>query len=380
MAKKSKRKNLIQSPAQSIPQMEPWFDEAESVAVYKYMQSGGWGMEFMRTRELEKMIADYIGAKYCAMTINGTISLSIAFLALGLKAGDEAIVPDLTMIATANAAALLGIKPVFVDVEPITLCIDLVKAKRKVTKKTKVLVYVSFNGRSGNMKDVVKFCRDNQLFLVEDAAQALGSFWQGRHLGTFGDIGSFSLSAPKIITTGQGGILVTDNQKYFEKICRIKDFGRIKGGIDIHDDWGWNFKYTDIQAVIGIEQMKKLPWRVKKKKEIFAKYKEGLKNIREIKFLETDLSDTCPWFIDVFVSDPVQLSKFLNEQQIGTRRIYPPVSSQKIYKSSGNSSQFPTAEKYASRGLWLPSSSRLTDKEIDIVVGYIKRYYTSKQH
>ena len=378
MAKKFKRKKLIQSPAQSIPQMEPWFDEAESVAVYKYMQSGGWGMEFRRTRELEGMIADLTGSKFCAMTVNGTISLTVALLALGLKAGDEAIVPNLTMIATANAAALLGVKPVFVDVEPTTLCTDLVEATRKVTKKTKVLVYVSFNGRSGNMKNVVRFCRDNHIYLVEDAAQALGSFWQGKHLGTFGDIGSFSLSVPKIITTGQGGILVTNKRKYFEKICRIKDFGRNRGGIDIHNEWGWNFKYTDIQAVIGIEQMKKLPWRVKRKREIFARYREGLKNTREVEFLRTNLSDTSPWFIDIFVPDPVKLSRFLSEQGIGTRRIYPPLTSQKIYKSADDSDRFPATEKYASRGLWLPSSSRLTNKEIDTVVDYIKRYYTSK--
>jgi len=378
MAKKFKRKNLIQSPARLIPQMEPWFDKAESVAVYKYMQSGGWGMEFTRTRELEKMIADYTGAKYCAMTINGTISLSIAFLALGLKAGDEVIVPDLTMIATANAAALLGMKPVFVDVESTTLCIDLAKAKKKLTKRTKALIYVAMNGRSGNMADVVKFCNEQELFLLEDAAQALGSFWHGKHLGTFGDIGSFSLSVPKIITTGQGGVLVTNNKKLYEKIRRIKDFGRINGGSDIHDDWGWNFKYTDLQAVIGIEQMKKLPWRVSRKKEIFSRYREGLKDILEVEFLATNLSDTSPWFIDIFVLDPDPLSKFLKVHGVGTRRIYPPISSQKIYKSTGDSNRFHITEGYASRGLWLPSSSRLTDKEIDTVVGYIKRYYTSK--
>jgi len=372
------QREKLQRLKNPILQMEPWFDNAEASAVYKYMKSGGWLMEFTKTRELEKMITNYTGAKYCTMTVNGTISLIVALLALGLERDDQVLVPNMTMIATPNAVVLLGIKPILVDVKADTLCLDLTNAEEKLTKKTKAVIYVAMNGRSGDMDEVVRFCNKHGLYLLEDAAQALGSFYKGKHLGTFGDIGSFSFSVPKVITTGQGGALVTNKTGYIEKIRKIKDFGRISGGSDIHNDWGWNFKYTDLQAVIGIEQMKKLSKRLKRKKKIYERYMKGLENVRQVKFLKTNLVDTSPWFIDIFTQNPNSLSKFLKTKGIGTRRIYPPISSQKIYKPFDGSTGFPISEKFASRGLWLPSSSKLSDKDIDTVVWHIKNYFGVK--
>ena len=359
----------------NIPQMEPWFNEAETQAVTAYMQSGGWIMEFKKTEELEKQIAVFTGIPHCVMMPNGTVSLTLAMLALGLKAGDEVLVPNVTMIASPNAAKLVGIQPVFVDVEPETLCMDLAKAKEKVTPRTKALMYVAFNGRSGDMEEVVTFCRDHKLFLIEDAAQALGSYFQKKHIGTFGEIGSFSFSVPKIITTGQGGALITSREEIARKIKQLKDFGRIGGGVDIHEEWGWNFKFTDLQAVIGLEQMKKLPWRIERKKEIWRRYAIGLSGIKQIESLPTNLADTAPWFIDIFVDDPNALQTYLKEKGIGTRRIYPAIHTQKIYADTYREKNFQVSEHYASRGLWLPSSSKLSDDEIDYIVNAIRMYY-----
>ncbi len=358
-----------------IPQMEPWFDEKETTAVFEYMKSGGWVMEFGRTKELERMIAEFVGAKHCVMTTNGTISLTLAMLALGLKAGDEVLVPDFTMIASPNAAKLVGIEPVLVDVDARTLCMDLARAKEALTPGTKALMYVAFNGRSGDMNEVVKFCREHNLFLIEDSAQALGSRFGGKHLGTFGDIGSFSFSTPKIITMGQGGALVTDSDEYATKLRKLKDFGRTGGGNDFHDEWGWNFKFTDIQAVIGIEQMKKLPWRVERKKEIWKKYENGLKNVPGVELVATNLQDTSPWFIEVFVEDPEALATHLKEHGIGSRRVYPAINTQKIYRDTCAGKTFPIAERVAARGLWLPSSSKLSNEEIAAVVKAIQLFY-----
>lgn len=359
----------------NIPQMEPWFDEAETQAVSAYMQSGGWIMEFKKTEEFEHEIANFTGAPYCVMTTNGTISLSLALLALGLKAGDEVLVPNITMIATPNAARLVGITPILVDVEPSTLCMDLARAKEAITPKTKALIYVAFNGRSSDMEEMVRFCRSHNLALIEDAAQALGSFWQGMHLGTFGDVGSFSFSVPKIITTGQGGALITASEDLAQKLRQLKDFGRKSGGIDIHEEWGWNFKFTDLQAVIGLEQMKKLPWRIARKKEIWQRYADGLMAAKQIELLPTNLNNTTPWFIDIFVDEPDRLAAYLKEQGIGTRRIYPAIHTQKIYADAYAGKSFPTSERYAARGLWLPSSSKLSNEEISHVVNSIKMYY-----
>lgn len=358
-----------------IPQMEPWFDEAETQAVTAYMQSGGWIMEFKKTAELEREIASFTNAPHCVMTTNGTISLTLALMALGVKAGDEVIVPDLTMIASPNAVVLAGATPVLVDIEPRTLCVDLAKAKEAITPRTKALMYVAFNGRSGNMEEIVAFCKQHNLFLVEDAAQALGSYWHGTHLGIFGEIGSFSLSVPKIITTGQGGALVTAREDLAQNLRRLKDFGRTAGGIDIHEDWGWNFKFTDLQAVVGLEQMKKLPWRINRKKEIWRRYADGLADIKQIALLPTNLNDTTPWFIDIFVDDPNALHAYVKEKGIGTRRVYPAIHTQKIYADAYAGKSFPISEHYAARGLWLPSSSNLSDDEIDYIVNAIKMYY-----
>ena len=360
---------------QMIPQMEPGYNQAEAKALFQYIKDGGWGGEYIQTEKLEKMICKFTHSKYCSMTTNGTISLTLALLALGLNRGDEILVPNMTMIASPNSAIILGIKPILVDIEQGTLCMNLKEAEKLITSKTKALMYVSFNGRSGDMKDVVLFCKKHKLFLVEDSAQALGSFWQGKHLGTFGDIGSFSFSVPKIITTGQGGALITDNEKLYQKIEKIKDFGRIRGGIDIHDILGWNFKFSDFLAVVGIEQMKKLPKRIVRKKEIYQRYQNNLKGLKKLKFIPTNLTNTTPWFIDIYTDEPNKLADYLIKKGICTRKIYPAINTQPIFRSEYKKRKFPITQNIAGRGLWLPSSCKLTDKKINYITESIVNFF-----
>lgn len=355
-----------------IPQMEPWFDENEQTAMADYLKGDAWLTEFKKTEEFAKMLAEFTGAKYCTVVNNGTISLTLALLAAGLKPSDEVIVPDLTMIASANCAKMIGADPVFTDIEKRTLCLDIQKAEEKLTPKTKALIYVSYNGRCGDIDAIKKFCRKNNLFFLEDAAQSLGSYHGKLHLGRIGDIGSFSFSVPKIITTGQGGALITDDNKTADILNRIKDFGRTRGGIDFHDFIGYNSKFTDLQAVIGIEQMKKLPGRIKRKKEICRLYMKLLYHIPQVELIPTNLDETLLWFIDIYVQEPDKLQAFLKEKGIGTRRDYPPIHSQKAYNLKEH---FPVTEYYSSRGLWLPSSSKLTDDDIQYVCDCISEFY-----
>ena len=356
-----------------IPQMEPWFDEKEARALHEYMLSGGWVTEFKKTKEFEDLICNYTKAKFCLAVNNGTVSLALALIALGVSAGDEVIVPDLTMIATANAAVLIGAKPVFVDVEGETLCLDIDKVEEVLSKKTKALIHVSFNGRTNDLNRIKLFCEEKGFAFIEDAAQSLGSFYKDKHLGRYGTIGSFSFSPPKIISTGQGGALITDSEELALKLKRLKDFGREKGGHDICDTIGYNFKFTDIQAVIGIEQMKKLDGRVKRKREIYKLYFEELLTIPEVEFIETDLEYTTPWFVDIYVEKPHDLGAFLREKNIGTRGIYPALHAQKAYNIRKD---YPVSQKYSRSGLWLPSSSRLSDEEIKYITGSIREYYS----
>lgn len=352
--------------------MEPLIGKEEAAAMQEYLKGDVWLTEFRKTQEFEQQICEFTGSKHCVVTNNGTISLVMALLASGIKQGDEVIVPDFTMIATPNSAKLIGAKPVLVDVEKESLCIDMAKAKEAITKKTKCLIHVSFNGRTNDLYKVKKFCAENKIAFIEDAAQSLGSFYRGKHIGTFGGIGSLSFSPPKIITTGQGGALLTDDSELYNKMKKLKDFGRTSGGNDLHDTIGYNFKFTDMQAVIGIEQMKKLQQRIKRKKEMYGLYHDSLKNIREIEFIPTDLESTAPWFIDVYVDEPEKLASFLKENSIGTRPVYPPVNEQEAYNIQGD---FPVTKNYAHRGLWLPSSLRLSDSDITRVCSTIKKFY-----
>lgn len=357
-----------------ISQMEPSFNEKEADAVYKYMKSGGWCTEFEKTRQFEQMICDYTGAKHCWITANGTVSLSIALIAVGVGVGDEVICPDYTMVATPNSAELIGAKAVFVDIDRSTLCMDFEKMKQAVTDKTKAVMLVSINGRHpADMDAFVNFCKEKGIHLIEDAAQSLGSFCNGTHLGRFGEIGSFSFSAPKVITTGQGGALITDDDELADKIKKIRDFGRDAGGSDHYLVKGWNFKFTDLQAILGIEQMKKLPARVERKKEMGKLYESLLQDIPGVELVPTNSRDTAPWFFDILCERRTELQAYLKEKGIGTRVFYPPLHSEPAYGYDELS--FPVTEEVSAQGLWLPSSIFITDDEIAYICKCIRDFY-----
>jgi perosamine synthetase len=350
-----------------INQIEPWLDYKEKNAVMEYLNSDGWLTEFKKTKELEEMIAKYVGSDYCCMVMNGTVSLFCALVAYGIGKRDEVICPDYTMIATANAITLSGAKPVFVDVYRDSMCIDLQQLIDKTTKKTKAIMLVSINGRyADNIDAIIDYCTGHDIVVIEDAAQSLGSFSDSVHVGTLGDVGSFSFSMPKIITTGQGGCLVTNNKEIDENIRMIKDFGRPKSGVDQHEILGWNFKFTDLQAVIGIEQMKKLPERVEKKKNIYKWYQKYLEGEKGIEFIKTD-EGVAPWFIDVFVDNREAMIAKLKEKGIGTRPFYPAIHTQKPY--NWVKGKFPNSEWVSQHGLWLPSSSFLTEEHVKYICG-----------
>ena len=358
--------------------MEPWFGSEEKEALYQYMEEGGWLTEFKRTTEFEQRIANYTGAKHCIVVNNGTISLTLMAMAAGIKAGDEVIVPNYTMIATPNAVKMFGAIPVFVDVEVETLCMNIECARKAITNKTKAIFLVTANGRypKAGIELFQKLCEENKLILLEDTAQSLGSWYpNGQHQGTVGLSGSFSFSAPKIITTGQGGAIITNDDDMAYKLKRLKDFGRSGGGNDVHDSIGFNFKFTELQAVIGNEQMKKLPYRVERKKEILRTYIQNLSDVPEILFFNQDLSCTTPWFIDVLADNREELVKHLKNNGIGSRTMYPPINKQEAYNLSGD---HPISNLVGYKGLWLPSSSQLTNEDILSVTNIIRRFYKSE--
>jgi perosamine synthetase len=355
--------------------MEPWFGVEEKTALSEYMDEGGFITEFRRTEEFERAIAAFTGAEHCIVVNNGTVSLTLAALALGIRPGDEVIVPNYTMIATANSIAMLGAKPVFVDVEPTTLCLDISLAASAMTEKTRAIFFVSANGRypSAGIEAFSALANERGVALVEDAAQALGSFYPDeRHVGRAGVMGSFSFSAPKIISTGQGGALITDDATVAARLRRLKDFGRARGGLDVHDTIGYNFKFTELQACVGIEQMKKLPARIHRKKEIHREYQRQLQGVDEVHLFKHDLERTVPWFIDAMVTGRDGLQQYLKDRGIGSRTMYPPMNRQKAYGVGGS---FPVSENVGQHGLWLPSSNQLSNDDIHRVCAAVRDYY-----
>ena len=358
-----------------IMQMRPWFGDEEKRALADYMEEDGFLTEFRRTAAFEEAIATYTGAKHCIAVNNGTISLTLAALGVGVAAGDEVIVPNYTMIATPNSVGMFGATPVFVDVERETLCMDIEAARKAITPKTKALMLVSANGRypAAGIEAFEALCADHGITLIEDSAQSLGSRYpDGTHIGLKGAVGSFSFSAPKIISTGQGGALVTNDDALAARLRKLKDFGRSGGGNDVHDTIGYNFKFTELQAVIGQEQMKKLPWRVERKKEILRRYRARLDGVSGISLFDQDLENTTPWFIDCIAEDREGLMAHLKTAGIGTRVMYPPINKQEAYGVPG---AHPVSEWVGEKGLWLPSMGQLTDGQIDRITGEIRAFY-----
>lgn len=358
-----------------IMQMRPWFDDAEKEALLDYMETDGFLTEFKLTEEFELGLANYMGVKHCIVVNNGTISLTLAALALGIGSGDEVIVPNYTMIATPNSMVLAGAKPVFVDVEPETLSIDIRLVEEAITEATKAVVFVSPNGRYPpyGIKELENLCRVKGIHLIEDAAQGLGSFFpDGRHIGTAGKIGSFSFSAPKIISTGQGGALITNDDALAQRLRRLKDFGRAGGGNDVHDSIGFNFKFTELQAAIGISQLKKLDDRVKRKKNIWDLYSENLEGITGVQLFFNDCEFTSPWFYDCLVEGRESLQSFLRDKNVGTRVMYPPINKQNAYQVSGD---HPVSNRVGLKGLWLPSQTQLSNSQIEYICSQIKDFY-----
>jgi perosamine synthetase len=355
-----------------IMQHRPTFEKEEAEATYKYMLEDSFITEYKKTEELENIISNYLNCKECIMTTSGTCAIILSLMALDLNIDDEVIVPNYTMIATVNAIKMLKLKPVIIDVDKDTFTINLDTIKNNISVKTKAIIHVSLNNRYKNMNELVNYCKEQKFYLIEDSAQSLGCRINGKNLGTFGNIGCFSLSSPKIISTGQGGFCVTDDELLAKKMRMIKNFGRRESGKDNFEVFGINLKFTDLQAVIGIEQMKKMDYRVKRMREIFDLYYNELKDIVEIR---TPLNDEwIPWFVDIFTDKRTELVTFLKKHNIGTRPVYGEINKTKMYY---NKDIFVNSQYVSQHGLFLPSYITIKDNDIKHICKLIKFFYNN---
>ncbi len=353
-----------------IYQTKPYFEKQTIKSVKNYLDSGKWITEHKETTKFEKKFSKFVKAKECIAFPNGTLTMSAILDCLEIKAGDEVLVSNYTMIATANAPKLVNGKTVLVDISPNNLCMCPIDLKRKITKKTKFCIYTSINGRMGHVDAIKKICLDKNILLIEDAAHSIGSFLANKHSGNFGIAGSFSFSMPKLITMGQGGAIVTSNYKLAKKLRLYKDFGRTKPGNDTHDHFGYNLKITDLQSILALGQLKNINYRIKKKQQIYNTYYNLLKDNKKIKIFKPNKGET-NWSVDIYIKNSIGLQKKLKLKKIMTRLVYPPINSQKIYK---NQKGLPISNQYCKNGLWLPTSIDLKNDQIKKICKIINAY------
>jgi len=364
-----------------INQIEPSMDESEKKELLSVIDSG-WFTEAEKTKQFEKMFASFTGSKFTCAVTSGTSGLYLALNALNIKNNDEVLVPDLTFVASPNSIYANSAKPILIDIEDDSLNLDCKLVEEKITNNTKAIMTVNFNGRTANMKLLQEIAKKHNLHLIEDAAHSLGSYYGNKHQGNQSDVAVFSFSTPKIITTGQGGMIITNNKKIFERCKELKDFGR---KIDAkkkmlsafqHDTIGYNFKFTEFQAAIGISQMKKLEKRIKMKKNMFKIYQELLGKISEIEFIETDLKKITPWMVDIILKNKknrLNLINYLEKKNVESRIFYPPIHRLKPYIQSDK--KFKVTSKISDSGLWLPSSVTLDEKQINYISKQIKDFF-----
>ncbi len=328
------------------------------------------------TEELESKIAKILNIKHVVMTNNGTVSLFLALKALGIGVGDEVVVPDITYIATANAVTLCGAKVVLVDVTGDAM-IDPVLFEERITSKTKAVIPVHISGRSAPIIEILKIAKKHNIYVVEDAAEAFCSKLGNKYLGTYGHAGAFSMSPNKIITSGQGGFVVTNDKKTYIRLRQLRNQGvegRLSGGDDFHGTLGFNFKFTDLQAAVALGQLMRLPLRIRKMSRINNIYRKELKNLDGINLFKHNEGQLQLW-TDVMVDDRAGLDDFLKKNNIDCRRFWFPLHKNPSYLKNEN--EFPMATKINPKCLWLPSAFSLTDRQVKKVVKFIKLYLSS---
>lgn len=333
--------------------------------------------EGKQTKQFESKICKFLKVNYAVSTTSGTTALFLALKAAGIKQNDDVLVPNITFPATANAIKMAGGNPILVDVDPKNILINENSLKKKITKKTKFFVPVHISGRGSNIKKIIKICKEKSIKVIEDAAEAFGSKISSKNLGTFGIAGCFSFAPNKIITTGQGGAVVTNNKNIYKKLKILKDQGRVgptTGGEDKYVSSGYNFKLTNLQASLGLSQIKNIDWRIKKLKQIHNYYLNNINQNKNFRIINFRIKDgEIPLWTDVCCTNRNKLYKFLKEKKIICRYYWKPLNITYPYiKSFKGLDQSKNLQK---KLMWLPSSLDMSTKDQKKVCKLINSFY-----
>lgn len=360
-----------------IPVNTPLLDGNEKKYLNRCLDTGWISSEGSYVRQFEERFAARVGRQYGIAVSNGTVALEAAVAALGIGRGDEVILPTFTIISCAAAVVRAGATPVLVDCDPVTWNMEANQIEAKITPKTRAIMVVHIYGLPVDMSPVLELAAKYNLAIIEDAAEMQGQTYNEQPCGSFGEISTFSFYPNKHITTGEGGMIVTDDQKLADK-CRSLRNLCFQAGYQrfIHEELGWNFRMTNLQAALGVAQLEKLDEHIIRKRRIGQYYTEQLKKISGLQLpqTKTDYAENIYWVYGIVLTeevfyDAVVAMQKLAERQIGTRPFFWPMHEQPVFLKMGlfKEESYPIAERIARRGFYIPSGLALTDRQLEQV-------------
>ncbi|RZF30729.1 DegT/DnrJ/EryC1/StrS family aminotransferase [Paraburkholderia sp. UYCP14C] len=362
------------------PVYAPYLNGREKHLVMDCLESTWISSKGKYVGQFEESFAAWLGARHAITVSNGTVALHVALAALGIGPGDEVLVPTLTYIASANAVKYTGADVVFVDSERDYWQIDVEDAERKITSKTKAIMAVHLYGQATDMEAVMALAKKHSLYVIEDCAEAIGTRFDGANVGTFGDIGCFSFFGNKTITTGEGGMVVTNDAELDRKIRHLRSQGVSSEREYWHDAIGFNYRMTNLAAAIGCAQMESVDDLIAKKQQIAEWYRQSLAG------LPLQVHSTHPrtlhsyWMVSILVEDASQrdpLRAALLQDGIETRPLFYPVHQMKMYAAPGQ--HFPVADEIASRGINLPSYPALMRDDIAFICERVRDFLARQE-
>lgn len=367
-----------------IPVNEPLLDGNEKKYLCECIDTGWISSEGPFVKRFEENFARRVGRKYGIAVANGSAAIEVAIAALGLGPGDEVVLPTFTIISCAAAIVRAGAVPVVVDSDPLTWNMDVRRIEARISRKTKAIMAVHIYGLPVDMAPLLSLAEKHDLKVIEDAAQMHGQTYKGRPCGSFGDISTFSFYPNKHITTGEGGMVVVNDVSLADRCRSLRNLCFQAKKRFVHEELGWNFRMSNLQAALGMAQLERLDEFVERKRRMGARYTDLLSDVDSIGLpLErTDYAENIYWVYGIVLKEDVpflagEAMKRLGKRGIGTRPFFHPMHEQPVFLKMGlfEKESYPIAERLAARGFYIPSGLALTDEQLEYVAANIKSIF-----